>query len=157
MDGELPYWLRVLAALATPAIALLGVCIAFAQWRSAQRKTVMDLFEKRWKIWDDLRSAIGPIIRHGSVRDEDWRAFLRARDGDRFLFGPEVSTYLDRIWKELINHQLAETNLKSEGLDRTKAAGEKYASFVEISGFYDDFERLVRPYMKMHQRTPWPR
>ncbi|MBX3547751.1 MAG: hypothetical protein KF748_01210 [Xanthobacteraceae bacterium] len=153
---ELPYWLQVFSALAVPAIAILGLGIAFAQWRTAQQKTVMELFEKRWRIWDGLRKAIVPILKSGMVSDEDWKAFLRARDGDSFLFGKEVTSYLDAIHKELLNHQAAESMSQISELDRAQQVGAKTKAFRKIAAFFEEFPPLIEPYMRMHQQSPSP-
>lgn len=40
-----PYWTTYLSAFSVPAIAVLGAAIAYRQWRTAQNKLKLDLFE----------------------------------------------------------------------------------------------------------------
>jgi hypothetical protein len=47
MTNSLPYWIQVLQALLTPAIAFLAVVIGVFQWRTTQQKVALDLFN-RW-------------------------------------------------------------------------------------------------------------
>src|SRR5689334_15517507 len=59
----LPYWLQVIQALATPAIALLAAVIGIAQWRTARHRVILDLFDKRWTVLTDLREVVGDVVR----------------------------------------------------------------------------------------------
>jgi hypothetical protein len=63
----LPTWYLILQLLFTLAIGVGGGAIAFAQWRTAQRKVVLDLFERRMKVFDALAGAIiKPMIEDAS-------------------------------------------------------------------------------------------
>jgi hypothetical protein len=67
---ELPYWLKVLSALSTPAIAVLGIAIAWGQWATARSKLILDLYEHRRKIYDAFDDQIQVIMT--GVPSQDW-------------------------------------------------------------------------------------
>jgi hypothetical protein len=157
MVQQIPYWMQVLQALAVPAIALLAAVIGVMQWRTAHQRAVLDLFEKRFAVWDRLRIVIGDVVREGTANTEICIEFLRAKDGGEFLFGPEVTEYLDRVYKYLVRLNYLRQTMKNPRSDENhaKAVDEEARIFTKVAAFYGDGTRLVMPYMRMHQKAPW--
>jgi hypothetical protein len=150
-------WIQVLQALATPAIAALATVIGLGQWRTARQRVVLDLFDKRWTVLIDLRSIIGEVMREGRVTTGASLEFARAIDRASFLFGPEVIQYLWSIHRALGRHYVAGSTLAADqdnGPRREKLIDQEYNAMNEISEFFTHVERLVSPYMRMHQRSP---
>ena len=90
MESELPLWVEYLRALATPAIAILAVVIAVAQWRTAHQRAVLELFERRMSVFSALREAMWPVVTNGKPNDDDLSNFLKAKDQAQFVFGRDV-------------------------------------------------------------------
>lgn len=67
MSTQLPYSLQVLQALSTPMIALLAAVIGVMQWRTAHQRAVLDLFQKRWEAYTEIRNAMGEVMREGTA------------------------------------------------------------------------------------------
>jgi hypothetical protein len=53
-----PQWISYSQALAIPAIALLAIAVAVLQWRTSHQKIVLDLFERRMKVYPEIRAVI---------------------------------------------------------------------------------------------------
>jgi hypothetical protein len=149
-----PNWLLYLQALSTPAIAVLAAVIGFMQWRTAHQRAVLDLFEKRWESYSQMRRIISDVLAHGTVSNEARLNYLRATDKAQFLFGPEVTTYLNSVYEFLVEHESAEDMMKAGGPDYAKGVEKKHATFREIAKFYVQSIALVKPYMRMHQKAP---
>jgi hypothetical protein len=94
MNSQLPVTIQYLQALATPALALLAIVIAFGQSRTAHQRAVLDLFDRRMAKYEAIRQIVSQVVREGSVRNEDAMAFLRATNDVEFLFRSEVKTSL---------------------------------------------------------------
>ena len=156
---DVPLWTRVLAALLTPAVAILALVIAWAQWRAVRRREVMELFERRLSIYEALRHVMGQIIRHGTVTDQNLYDFLAGTDRARFLFGQDVMDYIERLYRLLLKHQEAEAMMKvgAGTVKYQQAVQAKYDSFKEISCFYEVFPKLISPYVHMNQKLPHSR
>jgi hypothetical protein len=77
-DDDLPWLLRVLSALLTPAIAALAAVIAWAQWRAVRRREVMELFDRRLEIYEGISKVISEVVSSGTVLNETALAFARA-------------------------------------------------------------------------------
>jgi hypothetical protein len=152
--STLPNWVLYLQALSTPAIAILAAVIGFMQWRTAHQRSVLDLFEKRFDAYSRLREVIAQVLTQGTVSPQTAMDFLRATDKAQFLFGPEVTAYLNIVYKLLVDHGYAEDMMKAGGPEHMMAVEKKYAASREISKFYEQSLSLVQPYMRMHQKTP---
>lgn len=103
MQSELPNWVQWLQALSVPSIALFAAIIGWLQWLTANRKVVVDLFDRRLTAYSEIRSAVALINRTGQVDFETELQFWRAIDSARFLFGREVWDYLDNLRLKLID------------------------------------------------------
>ena len=55
-----PHWTTLLSALLTPAVAVFGIFIAYRQWRLAQEKLKLDLFDKRFEVYEAARELNRP-------------------------------------------------------------------------------------------------
>lgn len=138
------------------SVAVVGAAIAFLQWRTAHQRVVLDLFDKRYAILSKLREPIGEIVREGKVANDVEFRFLKARDGAEFLFGKEVNEYLDRLYVAILDHHVAESTMehpRSEE-ERRKAIDNRLEKFKIIADFFNEFPKLVAPYMRMRQKSP---
>jgi hypothetical protein len=94
-----PHWTQYLAALLTPTVAVFGLWIGYRQWRTAQNKLKLDLFERRLAIYDGVRSFISSVMTTGKTTQSYEMEFLAAIRGAKWLFGPEVVEYIDTtLW-----------------------------------------------------------
>lgn len=140
----------MLQALGTPVIAALAIVIGVMQWRTAHQRAVLDLFDKRWTVLTELRAAVATILQEGRASIESTRLYATARDRAAFLFGPEVTEYLESIYKAIGRLYVAgRANPGDE-----EAIKQKSTARVEISEFYERSNELVTPYMRMHQKAP---
>ena len=155
MARELPYWLQVLQALSTPAIALLAAVIGVMQWRTAHQRAVLDLFQKRWDAYSEMRHIIGDVMREGHAPTETSLAFFRAANQAKFIFGTEVNAYLQSVYTMLVDLHHAQERMKGGGLILGKWADKEAKLSTEIGEFFEKFELLAMPYMRMHQKVPW--
>jgi hypothetical protein len=126
--------------VATVAIAMFAAFIAFGQWWTARQKLNLDLFEKRFEVYKDLRNVISEAIQLGRVQQHAGlmnEVFARSQ----FLFGDEINSSLTKIY-----------SLVGEiGLGRADAV-------AQISQEFDAVRPLFTPYLAMTQklpRAPW--
>lgn len=133
--------------------------VAYAQWRTANQKVVVDLFDRRVKVLEALRSAIGQIAREGEADPEASQAFTRAQVDAEFLFGPEVKTYLEGIALDII--KLRSYRVISErDAEFSKKIEMKGAIFERIVDFYKTSPPIFAPYIELTQKNtpfwrPW--
>jgi hypothetical protein len=151
-----PICVQYLTAISTPIIALMVAAIAFAQWRTAHQRMILDLFQRRMDLIDLVSTAASTILIEGALRIENVDGFLRARRGENFLFGPEVTTYLSETYNRLSDLHATEMLMKSAQGEERKQLGEKYLAIRnELIRFHETFHTLVAPYVRMNQKLRW--
>jgi len=154
--SQLPIYVQYLSAISTPIIALMVAMIAFAQWRTARQRMILDLFQRRMDLIDLVSRVASTIVIEGALRIEEVDGFLRATRGDKFLFGPKVTTYLSETYKRLVDlHATENVMARAQGEER-KQLSEKYLAIRnEVIRFHETFHTLVVPYVRMNQKLRW--
>lgn len=160
--NEVPAWIQVLQALLTPAIALGVGIIAFLQWRTAHQKVLLDLFERRLKIYDAVISAVDQFSNSGPV-DVSLQARMKlqiATSEARFLFGDEVLAHLQTLIEDMSKVIMKVRRIDSQSV-AWSARDKLIEEVAEIGGRIDTwsvkFSKLCYPYIRMDQkrvRTP---
>jgi hypothetical protein len=154
--SQLPLYVQYLTAFSTPLIALMVAMIALAQWRTAHQRMVLDLFERRMKLIDEVSRIAATVLIEGTLNYKDIDGFLRATRGDKFLFGPKVTTYLQQTYKDLIDLQLCETQLpNAQGKERDTFNKNYLVLRGKLTEFHSKFHELVAPYVAMRQKLRW--
>jgi len=137
-------------AVVTVIVAIVGVVISYFQWRTAQSKIAIDLLGTRYKIYEDLRTAVSMYLTSGQFLPETQRLFMVAQSQARFHFGAEVEKYL-----EALRHDIIVGHLFDRFAERPNAnVDDQIARLDRINAFYGEFDRMVIPYMRIDQRMP---
>jgi hypothetical protein len=131
-------------------IAAATVSIAFFSWRTAQQKVVIDVFEERYKIYQQLRTAVSDYLQTLVFQLDAQRAFFEAMSKARYYFGAEVDTYLTNILRDINTAHLFDRyaqrpnpNIDAQ-IDRLN----------RINAFYTEIDRMFVPYMRIDQKMP---
>jgi hypothetical protein len=118
-------------------------------------RLVLDLFDRRWEIVAELRSAIGEMMQEGITMGKPYWKFVSASQRAEFLFGREVTDYLEILRQAMVVHHAQKGGARSDDdAVRSRAADVEAATFTEITDFQKTFDHLVAPYMAMHQKLP---
>jgi hypothetical protein len=126
--------------LVTFLVAVAAVLIGWRQYSISQDKLRLDLFEKRFKVFDATRTVLADYI-HGET--PTWarlQSFAWETADAQFLFGPEVVGYLDEVYRRLSRLQAA---YKVE-----TAAAEVEALTLWIVEQRDVLPRVMGPYLR---------
>lgn len=140
-----------------PAIALLAAVVAWAQWHTARSKLVLDLFNQRMEVYRGVSEVMGRVMREGTANTQDVIDVARQGDRAKFLFGDDVSDYLKALQKALANLGYCRTIMAQLRGDEEyhKAVELEHRTMNEkVIPFYDEFGKLLRPYMRMHHKKP---
>jgi hypothetical protein len=148
--------------LVTAFIAAVVAVIALLQWKTAREKVLLDLFDKRFAVYDELRSVVGRHIT-GGIDQTAYFQFARAASRAQFLFGPEVQIFLEARRIDL-SRAMNQRNGQPQAVPedgRAAVQAELVARADRLSDFFKDFDELVAPYMNHHQKAltdqlrPW--
>jgi hypothetical protein len=95
MSGNLPTWISYTQALVVPFVAIVGAVIAFGQLWLARRRMQLDLYDRRYRIFESARQLIVDFMQEGRV---DWiYKYLRDTGDAVFLLDSSVVSYLGEL------------------------------------------------------------
>jgi hypothetical protein len=143
------------------AIAFGVLVVGYAQWHTANQRVVLDLFERRLKIFDALDEAISEVMRVGEVERDALGRYLTAKMSARFLFGDDVMTYLDALWKDLVSLSTVYRNeVIDTRKDRAQAIEKKFEVLERVLQWAERAPPMFAPYMRITTRNtpfwrPW--
>jgi hypothetical protein len=115
MNIHVIYWYTadILKALTPLIIGLLAAYIAYQQWRTNHRKLKLDLFDRRFKVYQAARQLLAITETGGATDEMTVRTMVRSFQHDvqqgAFIFPQKVLEFLQVILN---------TTLKSLSLDR---------------------------------------
>ncbi|MGO1073186.1 hypothetical protein [Lysobacter sp. CA199] len=106
-----PHWTAYVSAIAQPIVALLVAClaawIAYRQYRTARNKLKLDLFDRRFLVYEAARKALTQAYGHGKLEPSQQFEYLSSVQAARWLFGPEVQEYLETtLWHKFVDLEL---------------------------------------------------
>jgi hypothetical protein len=90
-------------------LSLAVAIIAALQWRVADNKLRLDLFDRRYKVYDATRKFLAVIFREANFKDSELFEFYTGTSDAEFLFGAEVVKHLEQIRKRAIDMRTAQT------------------------------------------------
>jgi len=141
-------------AYITSLAAAVAVLIAFLQWRTAQTKVALDVFETRYEIYKELREVVAIFSRDFNFSNELHAKYMEAQSHARFHFGAEVEQYLEELRRDLIRGHYFERYARDVANE-----DEHVARLNRIATCYSEIDRMFTPYMRLDQRMPlwwWP-
>lgn len=143
-----PHWTAYLQALLTPVVAVLAALIAWRQWQTARNKLRLDLFDRRFAVYDAARSFLGSIATSGKVKEDALTKYLLGTREARWLLNKDIEEFLRAIYVDAVHHQATDEELNSanpgdrEKLARIKAAQRK-ALLAKMDGLDDKFSEFL--------------
>jgi hypothetical protein len=141
-----PHWTAYVTALFTPLVAILAVYIAVQQWRTAQNKLRLELFEKRFSVYDSARNFIGSILTSGKAKDDEMFKFLSGTREAKWLLNSDLAIYLEKaLYHPATELQCLASEL--EGMPVGEARTKNVSRQAEIKkGFNAQFQELDRKF-----------
>jgi hypothetical protein len=131
-------------------ILIVGSLISYFQWRTAQQKVALDILDSRYKIYEDLRTAVSNYLTSAQFSVETQGLFMAAQSRARFHFGKEVEVYLEQVRRDILT-----THLFDHFAERPNAnIDDQVARLDRINAFYAEIDKMFIPYMRLDQRMP---
>lgn len=81
---------------------MLAVYIARQQWRTNAEKSKLDLFDRRFRVFEEVRTILG-LMHTSGVKDLQLFEFLTKTVEAEFLFGSEIKDYREEIYRRVQN------------------------------------------------------
>ena len=124
--------------------------VAKSQRRVAEDKLRLDLFERRYKIYDAIKKFIVEVRESGAVPDNLFFNFIRDTLEVDFLFNPEISIFINEIRNKVTAARAAEANADTYPfgtelhLEQKRLASNTRHS---LQHEYDQLSELSHPYL----------
>ena len=138
--------------------AIFVALVGFFQWRTAQQKAALDLFERRHAIYQVIRDAVRQIRSSSPSFDTKQELeFLEAVEGAYFFFGDDLHNYLENLWQDIMTVTSIDKELPgiTDSEDRRKALEQRREAWNRIEKFHTDGKRIFAKYMRFSQRVTW--
>jgi hypothetical protein len=143
----------IVAAGTAVFVALVG---SF-QWRTAQDKAALDLFERRHEIFLIVRKAVGQMVSSSPGFDQAREIeFLEMMERAYFFFGDDVQDYLKKLWDNILDVRTADSEMKGnlpQG-DLQRVIAHRREALDRITEFYKTGQPLFARYMRF-SRAIW--
>ena len=149
-------FIRIASALLTPLIAVVATYIAWQQWRTNQQRFVMDRYDRRIRIYEEVRKILGIVVRDGGATWDDLLAFWRAVSEADFLFKPEISAYITEIYQrgvrlDHLRRQYRDCTQQDAppGYDHAKVVDETHKQMMWFSEQFDVAQKKFARYLSI--------
>lgn len=143
----------IIAAITTTFVA----AVAFLQWRTAQQKAVLDLFDRRHVIYEVVRNAVGTMSSNSTAFDQAREVeFMQAMERAFFFFGDDVVAYLDQLWSSILDVRDADKELPNitDPDEKTAILAKRRAGLNKVNQFPSIGKPLFAKYMRFSQTLP---
>lgn len=151
-----PHWTTYLSALLVPTVAVLGSIIAFIiayrQWRTAQNKLKLDLFERRFAVYDAARRLLVSIRTSGKAKDEEIFKFRSGTREAKWLLNADIAEYLDkRLYNRALDLQTLDAELEGVPVGEERSANvQKQAEIKEwMLQQYEALDEKFSPFLQL--------
>lgn len=140
-------------ALLTPLIAVVATYIAWQQWQTNRQKLVLDRYDRRLRVYEEVRKILSIIVRDAKASYEDLLKFRTSVSEADFLFGPEIAEYIDEIYKRGVKLQYWNgeyrdyTQPKPEDYDHKKIVDGMHAELTWLSEQFEPAKQKFKKYL----------
>jgi hypothetical protein len=134
--------------------AIFVASVGFFQWRTAQQKAALDLFDRRHAIYEIVRKAVSKMIASSPEFDQGREIeFMEAMERAYFFFGDDVANYLKQLWSDILNVREADAELPAakDPEDRRAILEKRRAALNRIGRFHSVGQPLFARYMRFSQ------
>src|SRR6476660_4041466 len=144
----------------TTAVSILVLLVAYSQWRTANQRVVLDLFDRRLKVFNEIEAIIVNICQQGAATEEDYRAFVRAMAEARFLFGKPVDAYLKTVLDDVVFMRVYTLEVIRTSNNAAELHGNRTKAMLRIGSYLSQSPEGFGPYMRLDQKNtpfwrPW--
>ena len=95
-ESILPVWVEYLKAVGPMIIGLAVTYVAWMQWHVNNNRLKHELFDRRYRVFEATRIFIGKVASSGRAKGEVILEFKLNTIESEFLFGKDISNYLDK-------------------------------------------------------------
>ncbi|GHA41097.1 hypothetical protein GCM10008927_01730 [Amylibacter ulvae] len=141
------HWIEYVKAFGPILVAIVVGYIAYQQWQVNRASFKEKMFDRRYTIYKGTQKFLGSILRSARVEDEEFFEFMGVVEESKFLFGSDVSSYLEEIRVHSIDMRLSHSKYQNlpVGDERSEFVAKEHA---ELKWLNDQLGLLVSKFEK---------
>jgi hypothetical protein len=144
----LPLWVQWAQAILILVISGLGAWIAYKQVQIATAKLNLDLYDKRFEVFEAARNLVVHVLQEGRVDLHEINRFNVGVLDAVFLFEEDVVSYLEHLRKRAIALRTKTEQLRVLG-ERDPRRDALIDGIADLEGkFADEYARLVNAFKR---------
>jgi hypothetical protein len=134
-------------------VAGVGCYFAYHQKKIAKAKLRLDLFDKRFAVFNAAGTFLGTAIALGKVSRTDEAAFMIATLHASFLLSEELGSYLEEMLRRTAAASLIQSELEDARTDeeREKAKARFLTERQWLSAQINVLSAKFRPFLQLHE------
>jgi hypothetical protein len=123
--------------------------IALEQWRLARHKLRLDLFEKRYKVYEAAAKFLATIMAEANFNDGDLRAYNQGTMDAVFLYPAHIKDYLDLIRSRALKMRVYQRQFERlpVGDERSKLVDQNDVEFRWLVAEQAKLATVFAPYL----------
>ena len=148
----LPWWMQWGQAFGVAVISGLGAWIAYKQVKIATARLNLDLYQKRFAVFESARRLIVLTMQQGKVETKEVLMFNLCVADAQFLFEAEVEEYLDKLRKQATALYAKQQQLAAmvfEDARRNQLIEDVYSLEISLSKEHERMVQVFKPYLKL--------
>jgi hypothetical protein len=152
-----PHWTTYVSVLSTPIVALIAAVfagtIAYRQWRTAQNRLKLDLFDKRFAVYHETMKFLSHVMIKGGVGGDELLKFNIGIREAKWLLDDDIDNYLkEEIRKNASSIRTLATILVNMpvGVERTANVDKESQLLTWIMEQPDVVDTKFRSYLKLN-------
>jgi len=156
------FMLNFLGTVATIVIACAVAYITYRQLSLDKLKFKWDLFDRRVSVYVAVQKILGETLRAGTFplesSTESFKNYWEARHTSEFIFGDDIKSYLDEIWKRGVKLHSLDQQRKDGRLTREQRTVIVEKSSKELDWFVAEmstYSARFNKYLKVQEMEPF--
>jgi hypothetical protein len=147
--------LKISQGLLTPVIGIIATYIAWRQWKTNHYKLKLDTYERRLQVYKEVIRYISVGIQDANYDNSELMSFRSKVSEADFLFGEEVSKYIDELHIRAVNLSRWKKEYrdysqpKPEGYDHGKVVEEMHKELTWVSSQLEPARNIFKKYLDL--------
>ena len=159
MYSRLLEFTTILAGFLTPMIGVIAAYVAWQQWKTSHQKLMLDLYDRRLRIYEEVVKVLAIITRDADISYESLAIFRSSVAEADFIFGPEIVAFIDEIYSRGVRLHSAreqyDDNLKINrpDYDHKKTVDEKHDQLAWLVAQLETVKERFGKYMAIRGKA----
>jgi hypothetical protein len=135
--------------LATLVLGFAVAYVAWQQWQIARHRLRLDLFDRRYKVYDAARKFLSIILREARFEDSQLFEFYAGTSDAEFLFDSDVVDYLEQVRKRAVHMRTAQKIYEHMpvGDERSRHVQSEHDDLLWLTDQLTAMTAVFRPYL----------